>query len=225
MLRDAHTKKLLNPALRELLEEGKISCNPRNLYSSTAEPEFIIGEVDFVNARFAFVIPNNQEKKEDDIMVKEADLKSALDGDKVRVMILPKRGRGNRREGKVLEIMERSRDEFVGRIEISPRFAFVVPDFKKMHHDIFVRKSDLAGAQHNQKVVVKLTDWKEGDKSPSGKIIHVLGKAGDHEVEIHSIMAEFGLPFDYPEEVEAEAESISEVIPEDEIKKEKILET
>ncbi|AEL25898.1 ribonuclease R [Cyclobacterium marinum] len=221
VLRDAHTKKLLNPALRELLEEGKISCNPRNLYSSTAEPEFIIGEVDFVNARFAFVIPNNQEKKEDDIMVKEADLKSALDGDKVRVMILPKRGRGNRREGKVLEIMERSRDEFVGRIEISPRFAFVVPDFKKMHHDIFVRKSDLAGAQHNQKVVVKLTDWKEGDKSPSGKIIHVLGKAGDHEVEIHSIMAEFGLPFDYPEEVEAEAESISEVIPEDEIKKRK----
>jgi ribonuclease R len=221
VLRDAHTKKLLSPALRELIDEGKISCNPRNLYSSTAEPEFIIGEVDFVNPRFAFVIPSNQEKKEDDIMVKEADLKSALDGDKVRVMILPKRGRGNRREGKVLEIMERSRDEFVGRVEISPRFAFVVPDFKKMHHDIFVRKSDLAGAQHNQKVVVKLTEWKEEDKSPSGKIIHVLGKAGDHEVEIHSIMAEFGLPFDYPEEIEAEAESISEVIPEAEIKKRK----
>lgn len=221
VLRDAATKKLLNPALQELIDEGKISSNPRNLYSSAADPEFIIGEVDFVNARFAFVVPDNQEKKEDDIMVKEADLKSALDGDKVRVMVLPKRGRGNRREGKVLEIVERSRDEFVGRIEISPRFAFVVPDFKKMHHDIFVKKSDLAGAQHNQKVVVKLTEWKEGDKSPSGEIIHVLGKAGDHEVEIHSIMAEFGLPFDYPEEIEAEAESISDVIPDAEIEKRK----
>ncbi|EPR65087.1 3'-to-5' exoribonuclease RNase R [Cyclobacterium qasimii M12-11B] len=225
VLRDAATKKLLSPSLQALVKEGRISCNPRNLYSSAADPDFIIGEVDFVNARFAFVIPNDHAKKEDDIMVKEADLKSALDGDKVRVMILPKRGRGNRREGKVLEILERSRDEFVGRIEISPRFAFVVPDFKKMHHDIFVKKSDLEGAQHNQKVVVKLTDWSEGDKNPTGKIIHVLGKAGDHEVEIHSIMAEFGLPFDYPEEIEAEAETISDSIPEAEIKKEKTLET
>ena len=221
VLRDAATKKLLSPALQELVDEGRISRNPRNHYSSAADPEFVIGEVDFVNARFAFVIPNNHEKKEDDIMVKEADLKSALDGDKVRVMILPKKGRGNRREGKVLEILERSRDEFVGRIEISPRFAFVVPDFKKMHHDIFVKKSDLAGAQHNQKVVVKLTDWSEGDKSPTGKIIHVLGKAGDHEVEIHSIMAEFGLPFDYPEEIEAEAETIPDTISEAEIKRRK----
>ncbi|AKP51513.1 ribonuclease R [Cyclobacterium amurskyense] len=221
ILRDAATKKLLSPALQELVDEGRISRNPRNHYSSASDPEFVIGEVDFVNARFAFVIPNNHEKKEDDIMVKEADLKSALDGDKVRVMILPKKGRGNRREGKVLEILERSRDEFVGRIEISPRFAFVVPDFKKMHHDIFVKKSDLAGAQHNQKVVVKLTDWSEGDKSPTGKIIHVLGKAGDHEVEIHSIMAEFGLPFDYPEEIEAEAETIPDTISEAEIKRRK----
>ena len=217
-LRDAATKKLLTPALEELVGEARISKSPRNLYSSAADPDFIVGEVDYVNARFAFVIPDDQEKKEDDIMVKEADLKSALDGDKVRLMILPKRGRGNRREGKVLEIIERCRDEFVGRVEISPRFAFVVPDFKKMHHDIFVKKSDLEGAQHNQKVVVKLTDWKEGDKNPTGKIIHVLGEAGDHEVEIHSIMAEFGLPFDYPEEIVAEADTISDKIPESELK-------
>lgn len=152
-------------------------------------------------------------------MVKEADLKNALDGDKVRVMILPHKGRGNKREGKVLEIVERCRDEFVGRVEISPRFAFVVPDFKKMHQDIFVKKSDLIGAQHNQKVIVKLTDWKEGDKSPTGKIIRVLGEAGDHEVEIHSIMAEFGLPFEYPEESIAEAEAIPDSIPTRELEK------
>lgn len=220
-LRDAATKSLLSDALQELLAEGNISKNPRNLYASAADPDFIVGEVDYVNARFAFIVPEDKEKKEDDIMVKEAHLKTALDGDKVRVMVLPQKGRGGKREGKVLEIIERSRDEFVGRVEISPRFAFVVPDFKKMHHDIFVKKSDLAGAQHNQKVVVKLSGWKEGDKSSIGTIIRVLGEAGDHEVEIHSIMAEFGLPFEYPEDAIAEADGISENIPSTELKKRK----
>lgn len=218
-LRDAPSKKLLDDALQDLLASGSISKSPRNLYSSAADPEFITGEVDFVNARFAFIIPEDQEKKENDILVKEADLKTALDGDKVRILVLPHKGKGGKREGKVLEILERCRDEFVGRVEISPRFAFVVPDFKKMHQDIFVKKADLVGAQHNQKVIVKLTEWKEGDKSPTGKIIRVLGEAGDHEVEIHSIMAEFGLPFEYPEDAMAEADTIPETIPSEELKK------
>ncbi|MFC4872167.1 ribonuclease R [Negadavirga shengliensis] len=211
-LRDAPSKKLLSEALQKLQGSGAVSKSPRNLFSSGAEPEFVIGEVDYVNPRFAFVIPEDKEKLEDDILVKEADLKHALDGDKVRVMVSPTRDRHGRREGRVLEITERCRDEFVGRVEISPRFAFVVPDFKKMHHDIFVKKQDLLGAQHNQKVVVKLTEWRDDDKSPTGKILRVLGTAGDHEVEIHSIMAEFGLPFDYPEEAIAEAEAISDQI-------------
>ncbi|HCB46557.1 MAG TPA: ribonuclease R, partial [Algoriphagus sp.] len=123
-----------------------------------------------------------------------------------------------RTEGKVLEILERDRDEFVGRVEISPRFAFVVPDFKKMHKDIFVHRGDLMGAEHNEKVIVKMTEWREGDKNPTGKVIRVLGKAGVHEVEIHSIMAEFGLPFEYPQEADQEANAIPEKITSKEIK-------
>ncbi|MEX0883410.1 MAG: VacB/RNase II family 3'-5' exoribonuclease, partial [Cyclobacteriaceae bacterium] len=220
-LRDAEAKKLLSETLSELLSSASISKTPRNHYSSASDPDFVIGEVDYVNSRFAFIVPEDKDKKEDDIMIKEADLKTALDGDKVRVMVFPKKGKGNRKEGKVLEIIERSRDEFVGRVEISPRFAFVVPDFKKMHHDIFIKKSDLAGAQHNQKVVVKLTEWRDDDKNPTGAIIRVLGEAGDHEVEIHSIMAEFGLPFEYPEDAVEEAEAIQDQIPVAEIKSRK----
>ncbi|MEP0712731.1 MAG: ribonuclease R, partial [Algoriphagus sp.] len=156
-----------------------------------------------------------------DILVKEADMKQALDGDKVRVMVYPLKGKTGRVEGKVLEVVEKNRDEFVGRVEISPRFAFVVPDFKKMHKDIFVHRGELNGAQHGEKVVVKLTEWRDGDKNPTGEVIRVLGKAGEHEVEIHSIMAEFGLPFEYPEEPEKEAEGISEKITAKEIKKRK----
>jgi len=217
-IRDSLTKGGVEPVLHKLVENGSVSKSPRNYFSSTQDPDFIEGTVDFVNPRFAFVIPDNPEKVDGDILVKEADLKQALDGDRVRVMVYPLKGKTGRTEGKVLEILERDRDEFVGRVEISPRFAFVVPDFKKMHKDIFVHRGDLMGAEHNEKVIVKMTEWREGDKNPTGKVIRVLGKAGVHEVEIHSIMAEFGLPFEYPQEADQEANAIPEKISSKEIK-------
>ena len=217
-IRDSLTKGAVEPTMHKLAAAGSISKNPRNYFASVKEPEFIEGEVDYVNPRFAYIRPEAKYEMEEDILVKEADLKHALDGDKVRVMVYPAKGSTGRLEGKVLEITGRIRDEFVGRVEISPRYAFVVPDFRKMHHDIFVHKGDLNGAEHNQKVVVKITEWREEDKNPTGKIVRVLGKAGEHEVEIHSIMAEFGLPFEYPQEVEEEANAIPEEISADEIK-------
>lgn len=216
-IRDSANKDGVESVLNQLAADHKISRSANNTFSSNRDPEFITGTVDYVNARFAFVIPDQPEAVDGDILVKEADLKQALDGDKVRVMVYPEKGKTGRVEGRVLEIMERSRDEFVGRVEISPRFAFVVPDFKKMHKDIFVHRGELMGANHNEKVIVKLEDWREGDKNPTGKVIRVLGKAGLHEVEIHSIMAEFGLPFEYVKEAEDEANAISEEITKKEI--------
>lgn len=217
-IRDALNKGGVEPVLYQLVDAGKVSRNARNYFSSTKDPDFITGTVDFVNPRFAFIIPDDPKAAEGDILIKEADLKQALNGDKVRVMVFPVKGKTGRTEGRVLEILERDRDEFVGRVEISPRFAFVVPDFKKMHKDIFVHRGDLMGAEHNEKVIVKLTEWREDDKNPTGKVIRVLGKAGLHEVEIHSIMAEFGLPFEYPKEADEEANAIPEKISAKEIK-------
>lgn len=217
-IRDSIAKGGVEPMLHKLAAAGNISKSPRNYFASVKEPDFIEGEVDFVNPRFAFIKPDPKYGLEEDVLIKEADLKHALDGDRVRIMVYPVKGSTGRLEGKVLEIVSRSRDEFVGRVEISPRFAFVVPDFKKMHYDIFVHRGDLGGAEHNQKVVVKLSDWREDDKNPTGKVTRVLGKAGEHEVEIHSIMAEFGLPFEYPKEVEDEANLIPEEISPEEIK-------
>lgn len=216
-LKNPASKNNVEPILQQLVKAGSISKSPRNMYSSTKDPEFIIGKVDYVNPRFAFIIPEDREQYPTDIQIKENDLKNALDGDTVRIMVFPNKGKSGRQEGRVLEVVERSRDEFVGRIEISPRFAFVVADFKKMHHDIFIKKGDLMGAEHNQKVVVKMTEWRDDDKNPTGVVTRVLGEAGNHEVEIHSIMAEFGLPFEYPEEVEHEAAEISEQISDKEI--------
>lgn len=216
-IRDSIAKGGVEPMLHKLAAAGNISKSPRNYFASVKEPEFIEGTVDFVNPRFAFIKPDPKHELGEDVLIKEADLKHALDGDRVRIMVYPVKGSTGRLEGKVLEIVSRNRDEFVGRVEISPRFAFVVPDFKKMHYDIFVHKGELGGAEHNQKVVVKLSDWRDDDKNPTGKVTRVLGKAGEHEVEIHSIMAEFGLPFEYPKEVEEEANLIPEKISSEEI--------
>jgi len=206
------------PQVLSILEkEGKIAQLSNGNYKSIKEPEFIVGKVDHVNPRFAYIITPEDEE---DIYVKANDLKNALDGDKVRVSVKAK-SRGKKPEGRVLEILERGRDELVGRIEFSTRFAFVIADNRKFHQDIFINLDNAGGAAHNDKVIVKVTQWPEHDKSPEGKVLRVLGKAGDNEAEIHSIMAEFELPFEFPEEVINDAESISDKITDAEIKKRK----
>jgi len=104
---------------------------------------------------------------------------------------------------------------------MSTRFAFIIPDFKKVHHDIYVHHDKLNGAKHNDKVIVKITSWPERDKKPEGEVTRILGKAGEHNAEIHSIIAEFGLPLEFPENVEQDAETISDKITAKEIKKRK----
>ncbi|MEM8968559.1 MAG: ribonuclease R, partial [Bacteroidota bacterium] len=129
------------------------------------------------------------------------------------------RGSVRRPEGEVIEVVERAREEFVGRVEMSARYAFVIPDFRKLYEDIYVRLDDLNGAKHGDKVIVKVTEWPFQDRNAVGKITRVLGKAGEHQAEMHSIIAEFGLPFDFPKSVEQEADKIRAGITKKEIAK------
>ncbi|MDH5476554.1 MAG: ribonuclease R, partial [Cyclobacteriaceae bacterium] len=140
-------------------------------------------------------------------------------GDIVEVAVHTGEKHGKKPEGRVIKIIERSVKELVGRIEFSPRFSFVIPDNKKFHDDIFVNLDNTLGAAHNDKVIVSITKWPGHDKSPEGKVTRVLGKAGENDAEIHSIMAEFDLPFEFPESVEKEAEQIDDHISKEEIKK------
>jgi len=150
-----------------------------------------------------------------DIYIHKSKTNKALHLDTVRIEVIP--GQGRSIEGKVIEIIERFRTEFVGTIEISEKFAFFIPDSNKIIVDFFVPLTKLNGAIHGQKVVAALTDWKEDAKNPNGKIVRVIGNSGEHETEIHSILEEYGLPYDFPEDVIAEANAISEVITQSEI--------
>ena len=150
-----------------------------------------------------------------DIYLNKNNTNHALHLDNVRIEVIP--GDGRSLEGKVIEIVERFRTEFVGQIQISPKFAFFVPDSNKLAIDFFIPLNKLMGATDGQKVIVKMTEWKDGAKNPNGEVIRVLGNAGEHETEIHSIMSEFNLPDKFPYEVLEEAEAISGEITQEEI--------
>ncbi|GHM99943.1 ribonuclease R [Cytophagales bacterium WSM2-2] len=201
--------------LDSLTEGGKIRQLSNGSYATTRETESIVGTVDNVNPKFAYIVTGIEGQK--DIYVRSRDLGSAMHGDRVEVELLGKRT-GESPEGRVTEILERGRNRFVGRIELSKNYAFIVPDFKKVYNDFFVYPENINGAKPNDKVLFEVTRWPEGDKNPEARVLEILGKAGENEAEIHSIMAEFGLPFRFPENVLHESEKISEVIPESEIK-------
>ena len=213
-LRDQASKAAVQPLLISLENEEKVQ-KLRNSYRSISKPEVVTGKVDHVNQRFAYVVTNSEFG---DIWVKSDDLKFAMDGDTVEVAVLRVK-HGKRPEGRVINVIQRGKDEIVGRIEFSPRFAFVIADNRKIYKDFFIRMDDVGKAAHHDKVIIKITGWPALDKSPEGKVIRVLGKAGEHEAEIHSIMAEFDLPFEFPESVEAEANALSEQLAPEEIKR------
>lgn len=217
-IKDVKSKKLVTEAIFRLEDSGAIKKLRNGSFTvDVADMKTMTGIVDNVNARFGYVTLDDIEETED-IFISVNDLNGALDDDKVKITLKPGR-HGKHREGRVVEVLERNRQEFVGRLEMSTRYGFVIPDFRKMFHDIYVRFEDLNGAKHNDKVIVKIIEWPGRDKKPEGVVTRVLGKAGEHNAEIHSIIAEFGLPLEFPEGIEAEAETISDKITDKEIAK------
>lgn len=216
---DKKGKDYLKSQLFGMESQDKIRRISDGRYVSNAESEYIQGKVDHVNPNFAYIVTPDGE---DDVWVKTSDLKFAIHGDMVNIIITRSSGRGFRPEGKVVSIVKREREEFVGRIEVSNKFSFVIPDSRNIHFDVFVYPEKIGKAKPNDKVLVKITKWHDAtNKSPMGEVIEVLGQAGENEAEIHSIMAEFGLPFRFPKKVEKAAEAIPDLITKEEISKRK----
>ena len=206
--------KLATLALYELEDDNLIKSD-NGSFTSLEDARDIVGIVDHVSSRFAYVKIGEGMS---DIYIKAKDLGSAVDGDTVKISIFPT-SHGEHREGRVIEVIKRNRNRFVGKIEVSKNYAFVAPDYRKMHQDFFVFPENVFGARTGDKVIVEVTSWADDDKKPEAKVIEVLGKAGENEAEIHSIMAEFDLPFRFDARVENEANLIEEGITAKEIKK------
>ncbi len=175
--------------------------------------KIITGKIDLVGSH-AFLIPDTGEK---DLFVALQNLRTALHGDLVRASVS---NRTKRPEAKVIEVIERSKTRFVGTVELGKNFAFLVPaDTKHVPYDIYIPQDMTLHAQSGEKAVVEILDWGTAKSNPTGKVIEVLGKAGENTTEMHAILAEFGLPNKFPEEVLHAATLIPSDITASEIKK------
>ena len=150
------------------------------------------------------------------IYIPERNSKHAMNGDRVQVQLLAKRKRADT-EGAVVEILERAQSRFVGVLEVQKHFAFLVMDSKFLSNDIFIPKEELNGAKNGDKVLVEITEWPAKANNPIGKVIDVLGEPGHNDTEMHAILAQYNLPYDYPEKVEKFADMIPEEIDKAEI--------
>ncbi|MGB8706244.1 MAG: ribonuclease R [Gillisia sp.] len=188
-------------------ERGKfqISGNNNNYYT---------GILDMTTKGFGYVMV---EGLDDDVFIPENSLNKALNGDEVEIYIYNRR-RKRKSEGEVVKIIKRKRTEFVGVLQLQKNFGFVVIQDPKMYTDIFVQKNKIKDAHDGDKVVVTLEEWPEKADSPFGSVKEVLGKPGEHQTEIHSILAQYGLPHEFPQEVEEFANQIDTSIQENEVK-------
>jgi ribonuclease R len=210
-------RELVIQALHKLKAEDKIKETEKNKYIvNLLIDDTLTGIIDFAANGNAYVTVDGIE---DDIFIHQKNVKDALQGDKV--LIVTYHFKGKKLEGSVLEVLERANDTFVGTFQYVQHkdFGFVVVDKKQINNDFFIPKSKMNGAQDGEKVVVKMLNWDANSKNPEGEIIQVLGLPGEHETEIHSILAEYGLPYDFPTEVEADADKIDRKIREDEVEK------
>lgn len=203
-IKDAGSKEMLGIVLQDLQKNNRINKNSEGNYHAVVKTGVVIGILDLSHKGNAFVTPDDSDIE---ISIPNDNLHNALHGDKVEVQLSA--SVDGKQEGEIIRIVQRAHTSFVGTIEKSKNFAFLVPNHKTMPYDIFIPLSKLMKAQPGDKAVAKITEWPEGAKNPIGEIISVLGATGDNETEMHAILAEFDLPYNFPKEVEEEANKLT----------------
>ena len=190
------------------VERGKFKKKP-SLHT------YYTGKVDLTTSGNAYIIT---EEFDDDVFVPYNKLNKAFHGDTVEVFLRPRRN-GKKPEGEIAKVLERRKSSYVGIVDKQKTFAFVRPTDPKMYTDIFIPLEKLKKAKDGDKVLVELGDWPNDADSPYGEVVEILGKPGEHNTEIHSILAEYGLPYEFPYEVEQYAKTLDTSIQESEIAK------
>lgn len=198
-------KANISALLDELLEDSLLKRVDRGRYRLNDTSSVSIGVFERrSNGRNSVRLEGEQET----IFVAERNSGHALDGDKVRVELHAVR-RGREAEASVIEVIERAKQTLVGRMQITDTYSFLVTEDRTMSNDIFIAKGKLNGAQDGDKVVARIVAWPDSAKNPQGEVLAVLGKSGENDTEMNAILAEYGLPYEYPEEVEMAARKIT----------------
>ncbi len=208
------SKMLCKDILANMVEDGYLAEFGRNNFGLNQRGVEMIGTFHRKsNGKNSFIPEDGGEP----VLVAERNSGHAMNNDKVRIFFYAKR-KNREAEGEVIEILERSNDTFVGTLDVSDKYAFLVTESKTLANDIFIPQDKLKKGKNGEKALVKIIEWPDKAKNPIGEVIDVLGKAGDNNTEMHAILAEFGLPYIYPKEVEEAADKIPAEITEQDIK-------
>lgn len=213
---DYNQRKILEATLKEMEKEGLVFKTKRGKYALPERLGLVRGRIDGHPRGYGFLIPEEQGIK--DIFIPISGMNGAMDGDLVLVRVI-EGAEGKSQEGEVVKILKRANTTIVGTYEKNKNFGFVIPDNKKIHQDVFIPKGEDKGAKTGMKVVVRITKWPEGRRSPEGEIIEVLGYKGDPGIDVKSILRSYDIPETFPKEVLKEAEELPEEIPEKEKKR------
>ncbi|MFV0507321.1 MAG: ribonuclease R [Bacteroidales bacterium] len=212
---DAQTKNLVTVSLDELQDQEKIESVSRGKYRLISHEGCAVGIIEVDENGESFLVPDGG--RVGVVYIPHNKLLNTFEGDTVKIKLFAKRRR-QRLEGEVIEVINRAKSKFVGTIEVTKNFAFLVPN-SRVKFDIFIPKAELNGAQHGQKAIAEITDWPPRAKNPFGTIIDVLGNSGSNNAEMHAILAEYDLPYEYPQNIIDEAEKIADQIDSKEIAK------
>jgi len=212
---DASSRNQIIKNLHKLAAQKQIEEIDRGKFKIIISTEYFIGKVDMASRGNAYVMSDNFEE---DIFISSNNRCKALHGDTVELYIY-KRKQNGKLQGEITKIIKRERSEYVGIVQMNLNYAFVVPDSNKMPVDVFIPLSKTLKAENGDKVLVQLQEWPDKAECPNGVIKKILGKPGEHNTEIHSILAEYGLPYEFPPEVEEFANNINTSITKEEILK------
>ncbi|HBM81000.1 MAG: ribonuclease R [Clostridiales bacterium] len=200
-------KKILD----EMESEGLIFKTKKHRYGAPERMNLVVGKLQGNSKGFGFVISDDETVS--DVFISQENMSGAMNGDKVIAKILESREEGKSTEGEIIKVLSRANNSVVGIFEGSKSFGFVVPDDKRIFQDIFIPKSETNGARTGQKVVAELTKWPGPRRNPEGRITEILGYKNAPGVDILSVMRKYGLPEEFPEDVEKAAQAIPEEIP------------
>jgi ribonuclease R len=215
-LDDTQSRNQIIKDLKILASQDKIiESEPGKYLVKAVSQDYYEGKIDMTGRKTAYFVCA---ELEEDVFIPTNNLNHALDKDTVKVYVYNRR-KGKRPEGEVIEVIERNKTDFVGVIDIQKNFSFVSTANPKMYTDIFIPRDKIGEAEQGDVVLVHIEDWPARADSPFGKVIKVLGKPGEHDTEIHAILAEYGLPDEFPIEVETYAQKIDTSIEASEIAK------
>ncbi len=208
-------KMLAVDILNEMIEAGEVTHNEEGDVSYNGHSQICEGVFTRTAGGKNFVdLPDGI-----GVSVYDEDTLHALPGDKVKVSLFAKKKNSQKLQGQVVEIVKRNDKPYIGVLQISKHAAFLVSTNGQLPHDILIPLDKLKGGKNGEKALVKITDWPDHAHNPVGAVVDVLGASGENDTEMHAILAEFGLPYKYPEKVERAADTIDPGITDDEVAK------